>query len=194
MIKKFNDPWEHYLVDNFLPIEILKSLKNIKIESKNNLCDGTRTPISGRYFFTPDKKDKLTKDIVNFFREKTDEFEKNFGYSLQNSYLRIELAQDDNNFWQVPHIDTFEKRITIIIYISSEDEDLGTDLFKDQESKYQKRIEWQTNRCFIFKTDETKWHGFSKRKFNGNRRVLLVNYVDKENWTSKEQVWDLWES
>ena len=37
MIKKFNDPWEHYLVDNFLPIEILKSLKNIKIESKNNL-------------------------------------------------------------------------------------------------------------------------------------------------------------
>ena len=34
MIKKFNDPWEHYLVDNFLPIEILKSLKNIKIESK----------------------------------------------------------------------------------------------------------------------------------------------------------------
>ena len=36
---------------------------------------------------------------------------------------------------QVPHIDTFEKRITIIIYISSEDDDLGTDLFKDQESK-----------------------------------------------------------
>ena len=143
MITKFNDPWEHYLVDNFLPQEILKSLKNIKIESKNSLCDGTRTPISGRYFFTPDKNDKLTRDIVNFFREKTGEFEKNFGYSLQNSYLRIELAQDDNNFWQVPHIDTFEKRITIIIYISSEDDDLGTDLFKDQKSSYKKRIEWR---------------------------------------------------
>ena len=50
MIKKFNDPWEHYLVDNFLPIEILKSLKNIKIESKNNLCDGTRTPIQEDIF------------------------------------------------------------------------------------------------------------------------------------------------
>ena len=31
---------------------------------------------------------------------------------------------------------------------------------------------------------------FYKRKFKGNRRVLLVNFVDKENWNSKDQVWD----
>ena len=63
---------------------------------------------------------------------------------------RIELAQDNKSFWQVPHIDTFEKRITIIVYISSEEEDLGTDLFSDDKT-FVKRVEWMPNRCFILK-------------------------------------------
>ena len=147
--------------------------------------------MSGRYFFTPDKLDTLTLDVIDFFRTNTKAFESQFGYDLSNSYLRIELAQDNNDFWQVPHIDTFEKRITIIVYIDCDDEDLGTDLYVSPDEEYYTRLEWKNNRCFVFKTDETKWHGFTKREFVGNRRVLLINYVDKDNWNSKDQVWDL---
>lgn len=188
-MKKYNIPWEHFVIDNFLPNDIFNQLKNIQIESNNALCDGSRTPITGRYFFTPDKKDKLTIDVVEFFQKNKNNFQINYGYSLKDSYIRIELAQDNESFWQVPHIDTFEKRITIIVYVSSEEEDLGTDLFSDKKT-FVKRVEWAPNRCFIFKTDNSKWHGFTKRKFKGNRRVLLVNFVDKENWNSKDQVWD----
>ena len=187
---KFNNPWEHFIVDNFMPLEIVNSLRDINIQSLNESCDGSRTQIKGRYFFTREKKDNLTKKIVNFFKNNTIKFESDFGYSLKNSYLRIELAQDDKSFWQVPHIDTFEKRITMIIYISSDDEDLGTDLFEDKKKKNLKRIVWKPNRCLIFKTDKTKWHGFTKRNFFGKRRVLLVNYVDKDKWKSKDQIHD----
>jgi hypothetical protein len=188
-MEKFSKPWEHYIIDNFLPDSIYKQLKELKIESNNSLCDGSRTTITGRYFFVPGKKDNLTKDVVKFFQDNKKNFETSYGYSLDHSYIRIELAQDNDSFWQVPHIDTFEKRITIIIYISSDVNDLGTDLFND-EKKLIKRVVWAPNRCFIFKTDENKWHGFTKRKFIGNRRVLLVNFVDKTNWKSKDQVWD----
>ena len=188
-MKKFSKPWEHYIIDDFLPDTIYEQLKGIKIKSNNSLCDGSRTTITGRYFFTPEKKDNLTKNVVKFFQTNKKKFETDYGYSLKNSFIRIELAQDNDSFWQVPHLDTFEKRITIIIYISSNDKDLGTDLF-DNEKKFVKRVDWAPNRCFIFKTDENKWHGFTKRKFSGSRRVLLVNFVDKNNWKSKDQVWD----
>lgn len=187
---KYNNPWDYYIIDNFLPENLLMSLKDIKIDSDNSLCDGTRTPVTGRYFFTPDKTDKTTLDIVDFFRTNTQQFQNQFGYDLSNSYMRIELAQDDNNFWQVPHIDTLEKRITIIVYIEGEG-DIGTDLYSSPNEAYHTRLEWKINRCFVFKTDETKWHGFTKRPFTGKRKVLLINYVDKDNWKSKDQVWDL---
>ena len=187
---KYTDPWEHFVIDNFLPKDILKSLQEIIIHSDNSTCDGTRTPVVNRYFFTPNKLDTLTLSVIDFFRTNTKNFEAQFGYDLQNSYLRVELAQDNDGFWQVPHIDTFEKRITIIVYIDCEDKDLGTDLYSSPDSNYT-RVEWKNNRCFVFRTDETKWHGFTKRNFKGNRRVLLVNYVDKDNWNSKDQVWDM---
>lgn len=186
---KYNTPWEYFIIDNFLPKNILLSLKTLKINSDNSQCNGTRTPVINRYFFTPEKSDNKTLEVVNFFQTNTTAFEKQFGYDLSNSYIRIELAQDDNNFWQVPHIDTLEKRITIIVYIEGKG-DLGTDLYSSPNEEYHTRLEWKINRCFVFKTDKTKWHGFTKRPFEGNRKVLLINYVDKNKWKSKDQVWD----
>ena len=62
---KYNEPWEYYIQDNFLPYDILYKLQDIPIQSDNTLCDGTRTPISGRHFFTPDRKNEFTKEIGN---------------------------------------------------------------------------------------------------------------------------------
>lgn len=189
---RYDTPWEYFLTDDFLPDDIMQGLKAIEIQSDNSECDGTRTPVKGRHFFTPDRTDEFTHRVVDFFKSNTQRFEQEFGYDLSHSYLRVELAQDDNNFWQVPHIDTLEKRITIIVYVDSEDDsvNLGTDLYKDPENDYV-RAEWKENRCLVFKTDETKWHGFTKRDFQGKRRVLLVNYVDKDNWNSLDQVWSV---
>jgi hypothetical protein len=189
---KYNEPWEYHIQDNFLPYDILYKLQDIPIQSDNTLCDGTRTPISGRHFFTPDRKDEFTKEIVRHLIGRTREFQHTFGYDLSHSYLRVELCQDDNNFWQVPHIDTLEKRITMIVYIDCDDTkaELGTDLYVSPEDEYHTRAPWGINRCLVFKTDETKWHGFTPREFEGKRRVLLINYVDKDNWNSVDQVWD----
>lgn len=189
---KYSTPWEHYTTDNFLPPDIFDALKQIEINSDNSLCEGTRTNVTGRYFFTPDRTDSCTTNLVHFMKRNLDALYDMYGYDLSNSVLRMELAQDDCSFWQECHLDALEKRITIIVYISRDDEtvNLGTDLFyeKDGESI---RVEWKDNRAVVFKPTEHTWHSFSPREFEGKRRVLLINLVDKDKWNSKEQIWDL---
>lgn len=187
-------PWDHYVVDDFLPEGMLKGLISLPVESDNTKCNGTRTNVTGRWFFRPDNTthDGIQNWIVKFFRDNITKFEKQFGYDLSNSYMRIEVCKDDNGFFQERHLDTLEKRITMIVYLHKDDEDvdLGTDLFPDETSSQCKRAEWKVNRCLVFKPTEKTWHGFSPREFKGERRVLICNFVDKDQWESKDQVWD----
>lgn len=185
-------PWEHYVVDDFLPRELLKKLSTVQVISNNKNSNGTRTNVSGRYFFTPDKKDDITISVVKFFKDNVHRFQNQFGYDLSDSYLRIELAQDDQDFWQECHLDTLEKRITMIVFLERDDEtvNLGTDLYYTQDGDYI-RSEWKDNRCLVFKPTEETWHAFGERQFKGKRRVLLINFVDTKQWLSKDQVWDL---
>ena len=39
--------------------------------------------------FTPDKKDKLTIDVVEFFQKNENNFQINYGYSLKDSCIRL---------------------------------------------------------------------------------------------------------
>lgn len=192
MIKKFSWPWEHYLVDDFLPEDILQGLKTLPVKSDNSNANGTRTNVTGRWFFTPDKTDSFTLNVVDWIIKNKSKFEQDFKYDLSHSYLRVELAKDDNGFFQERHLDTLEKRITMIVFVSKDDPnvDLGTDAFIDDNSDEYKRAEWKENRCLVFKPEEHTWHGFTKREFIGERRVLLINFVDKDQWNSKDQVWD----
>ena len=189
---RYDEPWEHFLIDDFLPDDIVQGLKELPVKSDNSKADGTRTNVTGRWFFTPDKTDDFTLKVVDYVRDNKKKFEEDYGYDLSNSYLRMELAKDDNGFYQERHLDTLEKRITMIVFISKEDPDvdLGTDAFYDEHGIQSKRATWKENRCFIFKPTKDTWHGFTKREFKGERRVLLINFVDKDNWNSRDQVWD----
>ena len=192
---KYTEPWEYYMEDDFLPTDILEKLKAIQINSNNENCGGTRTGIPGRHFFTPEKNDDITKTLIENILGRTSEFQDKFGYDLSDSYLRVELAQDDEHQWIVPHLDVLDKRITMIVYIDHDDENttnLGTDLYAsgDIDSEFV-RAEWKNNRCLVFKPTEEKWHGVKKRSYKGRRLALLINYVSKDTWKSIDQVWDV---
>lgn len=192
-MNKFDSPWEHYIVDDFFPETVYNQLKNVVVESDNTKSNGTRTYVKNRYFFTPEKTDSTTLELVKFFQDNVATFQEQFGYDLSDSYIRMELAQDTQDFWQEIHLDTLDKRITIIVFLERDDEivNLATDLFSDSDGSNAKRAEWKENRALVFKPQHYTWHGFTERKFAGHRRVLLINFVSKENWESKNQVWDL---
>ena len=189
---KFDIPWEHHVVDDFLPTELYNKLKDVVVESDNSKSNGTRTYVKNRYFFTPEKTDPTTLELVKFFQDNAQRIQEQFGYDLSDSYIRLELAQDTQDFWQEIHLDTLDKRITIIVFLERDDQtvNLGTDLFVDKGGYGQVRAEWKDNRALVFQPQCHTWHGFTEREFTGRRRVLLINFVSKENWKSKDQVWD----
>ena len=156
-------------------------------------CDGTRTTVAGRFFLTPTTATPELAPIIAFFRDGRDALARDYGVDLTDTYLRIELAADTEEFWQVPHIDTKEKRITIIVFLTSDHPgDLGTDLGTSNATDAQRtRVPWAENRALVFRTATGRWHSFTKRSFVGVRRVLLANFVEAANWRSLDQVWDL---
>lgn len=111
-----------------------------------------------------------------------------FNTDLEDTFLRIEYAQDITGFWLEPHTDLGVKRITMLIYLSdgTGHEDLGTDIY-DGEKKWAKRSPFQPNVAMAFVPGDNTYHGFENRPINGVRKSLILNYVTKD-WRDREQL------
>lgn len=111
-----------------------------------------------------------------------------FGAPLENTYVRIEYAQDTDGFWLKPHTDIGVKMFTMLIYMSDDPRhsDLGTDIYADADT-HVGRSPFAPNSAMIFVPANNTWHGFEKRPIQGVRRSIIVNYVTNE-WRAREQL------
>ena len=193
-IKSYYDPWNYYIVDNFFPKNIYNLLKNHfkicpkKIYKNNN---GTRDHIIERTFLNNNYATKFNlKTIPNWIINNLTLFEKEFNIDLNNCALRIELIQDTNGFWNKPHLDKLDKRITIIANIDKDDDNnLGSCLYKNESGSNEKQIEWKNNSALVFVPTEYTWHGFKKIDFVGERKIVIINIPDINSWQLKDTLW-----
>jgi hypothetical protein len=111
-----------------------------------------------------------------------------FGGPLNDTFVRIEYAQDVDGFWLKPHTDIGVKMFTMLIYMSDDPRhaDLGTDIYAD-ENTHVGRSPFEPNSAMIFVPSNSTWHGFEKRPIHGVRRSLIVNYVT-DAWRAREQL------
>jgi hypothetical protein len=111
-----------------------------------------------------------------------------FGAPLENTYVRIEYAQDTDGFWLKPHTDIGVKMFTMLVYMSDDPRhsDLGTDIYAD-ENTHSGRSPFEANAAMIFVPAKNTWHGFEKRPIHGVRRSIIVNYVTND-WRAREQL------
>jgi hypothetical protein len=111
-----------------------------------------------------------------------------FGGSLDDTYVRVEYAQDTNGFWLKPHTDIGVKLFTMLIYMSDDPNhaDLGTDIYADENTPVG-RSPFSPNSAMIFIPSDKTWHGFEKRPIQGVRRSIIVNYVTND-WRAREQL------
>lgn len=111
-----------------------------------------------------------------------------FGARLDDTFLRIEYAQDTDGFWLKPHTDIGVKMFTMLIYMSDDPRhaDLGTDIYADGGT-HVGRSPFEPNSAMIFVPAANTWHGFERRPIHGVRRSIIVNYVTNE-WRAREQL------
>ena len=111
-----------------------------------------------------------------------------FGAPIDDTFLRLEYAQDIDGFWLEPHTDLGVKKFTCLIYLSQGPghEKLGTDIYVSRERHFGSPP-FKRGGAMIFVPGDNTWHGFEKRPIEGVRRSVILNYVTHE-WRAREQL------
>ncbi len=111
-----------------------------------------------------------------------------FDAPIDDTFLRLEYAQDVDGFWLQPHTDLGVKKFTCLIYLSDGPghENLGTDIYESPD-KHFGVSPFKRGAAMIFVPGDDTWHGFEKRPIEGVRRSVILNYVTHD-WRAREQL------
>mgnify|MGYP005991494431 CR=1 FL=1 len=166
--------------DNFLPEPLFEStltaMRNkgfLNTEQDYLNFTGKRCSLKNRYYITQ-KSPTVEKEIADYFNQQ---------YTVPNTYLKLEFANDRPGFFLNKHSDHPEKKLVIIVYVEGQ-KDSGTS-FSDR------KLDFIPNRAVLFEPDETQTHETSEHqhwveRINDTRRTLVVNWVDKDFWRETE--------
>lgn len=188
-------PFRHWRPRGMLDGETALALAQLPLELPQDLdlTAGRReTNNSTRLFFDPREQaaHPAMRSLAGAMQSKAvvSAWESLCGIALEGTYLRIEYCRDTDGFWLEPHTDIGTKRITILIYLSTDEggETLGTDVYDDQR-QWAATVPGDFNCGLVFIPSADSWHGFHKRPIKGVRRSLMLNYVGPE-WRSRHEL------
>lgn len=192
--QSFSKPYRHDLVDHLFPSTVADALADLPfaapslngLSGKRELHNDTRAYFDeanmGRFLVMARVAEALQSPQV------TRTFADAFEAPLDETYLRLEYAQDIDGFWLQPHTDLGVKKFTCLIYLSQGPghETLGTDIYASPE-EHVGASPFIRNTAMIFVPGSNTWHGFEKRPIRDVRRSVILNYVTPE-WRAREQL------
>lgn len=177
-VTKFEIPWPHYIVDNFLDQALFKFLIKLKHHPNfipvDSWVDGITK--SGKYEGYPQKKSlplqrdpKLTQLINNCVI-------KHFGNLLPVKHFCIpDLVKCDPNYSYHNHKDHPDKACTVVVFLEPQVCD-ATELISDKQ-KY--NLLWKQNRALFFKQEEHGVHNYYNQTTQD--RYTLNIYITLDN-------------
>lgn len=187
-------PYRHWILRQVFPTKVYRELKDMPfiapdlggVSGTREAHNADRVYFSGKNLETFESARATAEafqdsGVVAYLTE-------TFEAPLENTFVRIEYAQDIDGFWLKPHTDIGVKMFTMLIYMSDDPRhaDLGTDIYAD-ENTHVARSPFEPNSAMIFVPSKNTWHGFEKRPIHGVRRSIIVNYVTKD-WRAREQL------
>jgi hypothetical protein len=192
--RSFERPYPHYLVDNVFPADVSEALAELPFAPP--VLDG----VSGKRELHNDQRSYFDATGVARFpvmgavaealqsRRVVRALRDAFSVDIDDTFLRLEYAQDVDGFWLQPHTDLGVKRFTCLIYLSQGPghETLGTDIYETPD-KHFGVSPFKRGAAMIFVPGDNTWHGFEKRKIEGVRRSVILNYVTHD-WKAREQL------
>jgi hypothetical protein len=192
--RTFAAPYRHYLLENVFPADVADELAELPfaapvldgVSGKRELHNDQRSYFDAaameRFPVMRGVAEALqSPEIVRLVHEA-------FGAPIDDTFLRLEYAQDIDGFWLEPHTDLGVKKFTCLIYLSDGPghETLGTDIYWSRERHFGVSP-FKRGAAMIFVPGDDTWHGFEKRRIEGVRRSLILNYVSQD-WRAREQL------
>lgn len=192
--RAFDAPYRHFLVDHLFPDAVAAELADLPfkapgldgVSGKRELHNDTR-----RYFDAATNAEHPVMGRVAEALQAPDivaEIAQTFDAPIDDTFLRLEYAQDVDGFWLEPHTDLGVKKFTCLIYLSEGPghDTLGTDIYASRE-EHVGAPPFLRNAAMVFVPGSDTWHGFEKRPIQGVRRSVILNYVTHD-WRAREQL------
>jgi hypothetical protein len=192
--RTFDAPYRHYLVENLFPADVAEELAHLPFAPPvlNGVSGKRELHNDQRSYFDADGAARFpvmggvaealqSTRIVGLLANA-------FDAPIDDTFLRLEYAQDVDGFWLQPHTDLGVKKFTCLIYLSEGPghETLGTDIYESPERHFGVSP-FKRGGAMIFVPGDDTWHGFEKRPIEGVRRSVILNYVTHE-WRAREQL------
>ncbi|MCB1680490.1 MAG: 2OG-Fe(II) oxygenase [Alphaproteobacteria bacterium] len=195
--ERVTSPYHYYVFRDALPEAVVDDILALPVEAPKDMdfSKGTREVNNKlRTYFSPDNQKTwpVCKAMVDAFKDPRilSVIKEVTGRDVSEGQLRIEYCQDTDGFWLEPHVDISVKLYSMLVYLSDDPAlyDAGTDVYDDTpEHKLVARVPYERNVGMTFIPAHNTWHGFAKRKINGIRKSLIINYVKKE-WRAVEEL------
>lgn len=190
----FDSPYPHWLLKSVFPNEVAQIVNDLDIPMGAGLDYGGRRELnnSQRAFFDAQRQAEIptVSDVAQAFKapETIAAIEKLTGVDLTGSFLRLEYTQDTEGFWLEPHTDIGAKLFTMLWYLTVGEgsDNCGTDVL-DEDHNLVKTAPFNFNSGLIFVPGHNTWHSFQKRKINGVRKSLIINFV-KPEWRARHEL------
>lgn len=190
----FDEPYRHFLIENCLPKDVADELAHLPFAAP--VLDG----VSGKRELHNDQRSYFDAAAMARFPvmravaqalqsvEIARLVHDTFDAPIDDTFLRLEYAQDIDGFWLEPHTDLGVKKFTCLIYLSEGPghEKLGTDIYWSRERHFG-TSPFKRGGAMIFVPGDNTWHGWEKRPIEGVRRSVILNYVTHE-WRAREQL------
>jgi hypothetical protein len=192
--RRLEDPYRHYLIENVFPADVADELAQLPFAAPvlNGLSGKRELHNDQRSYFDAAAVARFpvmrgvaealqSRSVVRLIHDA-------FGAPIDDTFLRLEYAQDIDGFWLEPHTDLGVKKFTCLIYLSEGPghETLGTDIYESRERHFG-TSPFKRGGAMIFVPADNTWHGFEKRPIEGVRRSVILNYVTHE-WRAREQL------
>lgn len=191
--KHFNQPWEFWVIDDFLPKEIYNELLHIKDNGSYELVDMSngvhvteRNAIASKHHVRLRRVNAKYKTLYNQLKEECEtslsslfNFQQFVNWNNETNFV-FDLVRCEPKYGYQRHIDHWAKLISIVVYLHPENAN-GTILIGPDKEEYD--VIWKPNRAVIFKTSPEKIHMY-KNTTDTYRYSLNVYAVDG-NWEFK---------
>jgi hypothetical protein len=189
---KYDDPWPHIIVDDFLDQE---DLDNLLVEA-DNILDLAGVPEDRHQllvnFDYKTKKSSISlrvgqkinveyssEEIANIpskYKDKLVKLYRSLTGKVPNyKQVLMELMICNRQFSYKIHDEIPQKVLSTVTYLSKDDNH-GTTMYRSKEDDYSnpvKTVDWKQNRCFVFAGQKDKtWHAFGS---NGENTRITLN-------------------
>jgi hypothetical protein len=192
--RRQEQPYRHWFLQRCIPEDAVDPILALPfpapdlggLSGKRELHNATR-----KYFDVENRaKFPVCQAFCQAFQDErvTNRIAKIFGSKLAGTYLRVEYGQDTDGFWLEPHTDLGVKTFTMLLYMSKDPQHgtLGTDIYNG-DKKHLGCSPFEPNAAMVFVPSNITYHGFEKRRIEGVRKSVIINYVTNE-WRAREQL------